>query len=233
MVYQDLYFNELPSFIEKSLAKVFERQKNNDFDGAITSICGIIDCLTGDLYIKLNLGDHKKDDYQQRINKCFRTFKDSYILYLKKSGLDEKNANITWDNFKNSINAVGYVLASFRREFSDVHGIEYAENELILIAMNCATYILRSFMVLHPFIPKNHPINEIGESTRQYLTNCIARHIGRNNILNYPDTINDRFAEIGIAKSDQNNLFQMGIIEQEGKITEKGIEILKVIARDL
>jgi hypothetical protein len=232
-MFHDLFFMDLPSYVEKGLDKVFERQKNNDFDGAITAICGIFDTLTEKFYQKLALGDHKNTDYQQRINKSFQTFKDSYILHLKKSGLDEQNAAIWWNNYCKSINSAAFILASMRREFSDVHGIECIEQELVQVAMNCATYILRSFLILHPYIPQDHPIFHLSDSTRNFLTNCIAIPIGRNTILNSPQKTIEKFLEIHFTKSDTNDLIRIGIINEKRVLTEKGIEILRVIARNL
>ena len=60
---------KLPEAIRAGLEKALRRYRDGDMDGAITSICGVVDQLTGTIYARRGLGDHKKAKYQERVAK--------------------------------------------------------------------------------------------------------------------------------------------------------------------
>ena len=56
----------LPQTVQRAFGKAVRRFRDGDFDGAMTSIVGVVDTLTEDIYIASGLSDHKRASYHQR-----------------------------------------------------------------------------------------------------------------------------------------------------------------------
>ena len=144
----DLDTSNLKGPIREGIINCLKRYRDGDISGAMTSVCGIVDSVTEQIYIKRNLEKYYNDSYQQRITKAFSSLKNEFFLPLTRSFTDEAEITRLWDNYRGSINQAAYVLGSFRRAFSDSHGVKTAPSELIQRALDCAIFIIRSFMGL-------------------------------------------------------------------------------------
>lgn len=128
--------------IQEGIAKTLRRYRDGDFDGAVTSICGVVDAITESVYSQKSLGNHRTDAYQEKVAKAFRALEGEYKNPLNSLGNAEKN--IIWENHYKAVNQAGYVLGAFRREYSDVHGVQNAAPQLVQRAIDCAVFIVRS-----------------------------------------------------------------------------------------
>ena len=141
----DLDTTSLQGPIREGIANCLRRYRDGDTSGAMTSVCGIVDSLTEHIYSHGNLGNHRDHSYQQRITRAFSSLEDKFVQPLTRSSTDPQEISRLWDNYRGSINQAAYVLGSFRREFSDSHGVKIAPPELIQRALDCAIFIIRSF----------------------------------------------------------------------------------------
>jgi len=146
----DIETRTLGDFAKAGLGKCIRRYRDGDFDGAITAICGVVDKLTEDLYSQHQLGDHKKDSYQQRVVKSFGVLESAYRLPMDATKIDLDEKNKIWQNHKGAVNQSGYLLGAFRREYADVHGANNAPPELVQRALDCAVFLVRSITALVP-----------------------------------------------------------------------------------
>jgi hypothetical protein len=134
--------------IRTAIANCLRRYRDGDISGAMTSICGVIESLTDSQYTTHSLGNHRNDSYQERVSKSFAALESAYRAPLDRSSLSTQEKDRLWHNHKQSINQTAYVLASFRREFSDAHGPNDAPPEILQRAIDCAVFILRSITTL-------------------------------------------------------------------------------------
>jgi hypothetical protein len=145
----NLINEDLPDAVINSISKALKRFRDNDYEGAMTTICGLVDNLTADVYQLKNLGDHKNDSYQQRVSLSIGSFEQPYKSSLKNSGIETDEINLVWNNHKKSISNAAYVLGSFRRSLSDVHGDFKKVSPIFLQdAMDSAIYIVRSILTV-------------------------------------------------------------------------------------
>ena len=133
---------KLDDRIQDGIAKTLRRYRDGDFDGAVTSICGVVDAITESVYSQKSLGNHRADSYQEKVAKAFRALETEYKTPLISLGNGEKKR--IWENHYRAVNQAGYVLGAFRREYSDVHGVQNAAPQLVQRAIDCAVFIVRS-----------------------------------------------------------------------------------------
>jgi hypothetical protein len=137
---------DLSEEIQASLATCIRRVRDNDFSGAITSICGAVDLVTSTVYEQKGLGNHRDDSYQQRVNRSFSSYEEEFLAGFNEiSSFNEDEAMRIWSNYRSSINQSAYVLGAFRRTISDAHGIADCPRCFVQKALDCGTFILRSF----------------------------------------------------------------------------------------
>lgn len=129
---------KLDDRIQNGIAKTLRRYRDGDFDGAVTSICGVVDAITEIVYSQNSLGNHRTASYQEKVAKAFRALESEYKNPLSSLGNDEKK--LIWDNHYKAVNQAGYVLGAFRREYSDVHGVQNAAPQLVQRAIDCAVF---------------------------------------------------------------------------------------------
>lgn len=144
----DIDTAELSERIRTAIANSLKRYRDGDTSGAITAICGVVDSLTEEQYAAHNLGNHRTDPYQTRISKTFTALEQAFRDPLDGSKLSAEEIDRLWNNHKGAVNQAAYVLASFRREFSDAHGPQDAPLRLLQRAMDCAVFIVRSVTTL-------------------------------------------------------------------------------------
>ncbi len=140
----DLEAAELPAAVRVGLANCLRRYRDGDTSGAITAICGVVDTLTEEAYARHNLGDHHSDSYQQRASRSFNALETAFKQPLENAGMNPVGVNRLWQNHRGAVNQAAYVLGSFRREFSDAHGVQNAPRKLVQKALDCAVFIVRS-----------------------------------------------------------------------------------------
>ncbi len=132
--------------VQNSLSNCFRRYHDGDYSGAVTCICGSVDSVTEEVYTKRNLGNPHDDSYQQRVNKAFSSLEGEFKSEFKDlDSFDDKEVGKIWSNYRKSINQAAYVLGAFRRNISDTHGVNDCPREFVQKALDCGTYILRSF----------------------------------------------------------------------------------------
>lgn len=130
--------------VRQMLQTAYTRYGQGDYSGAMTAICSALDTLTIRIYKKHELGDAHSASYQERISCSFRAFEKAYKARLAEAQLEEQEVNRIWQNYKGSINQAAYVLGSFRRNASDVHGLSDCSAALVRHAIDCGTFIIQS-----------------------------------------------------------------------------------------
>jgi len=142
----DLEMAALPADVSEAIAEALRRYRDGKYAGAITCACGAVDQTTERLFLENSLGDHKEASYQERVSKAFATKEDQYCAPLRAKGLPPNEVKQIWENHKKAISQSAYVLGAFRREYSDVHGGQSAPVEFVQKSLDCAVFILRSFL---------------------------------------------------------------------------------------
>lgn len=140
----DLETRDLADYVRDGLAKCIRRYRDGDFAGAISSVCGVVDQLTEDIYQSQSLANHKTDSYQQRVVLSFSVLENEFRRPFDESGLDAEKTNQMWQNYRGAVSHSAYVLGAFRREYADVHGVEDAPPELVQRALDCAVFLVRT-----------------------------------------------------------------------------------------
>lgn len=143
----DLSVSELPDAARIGVERAIKRYRDGDPDEAIGAICGVIDSLTQIMYAaNPNLGDHTSDGYQERVSKSMRTLETRIREQLVVSGMDVEEINRVWNNQKSAASNAAYVLAAFRRQYADVHGVKVAPKQFVQRAFDCATFIIKNLV---------------------------------------------------------------------------------------
>lgn len=146
----DLETRDLADFARDGLAKCIRRYRDGDFDGAITSICGVIDQLTETVYDSHSLAYHKSDSYQQRVVRSFSALEVEFRRPFDGTDISADETNRIWQNHRGAMTQSAYVLGAFRREFADVHGVKDAPAALVQRALDCAVFVVRTVSGLIP-----------------------------------------------------------------------------------
>lgn len=143
----DLDTVPLPEMAREGIQNCLRRYRDGDMSGAVGAICGVVDSLTEEVYQSFpELGDHKAASYQERVNRAIGMNEASFRLSLDGSILSTDEIDRLWNNFRQACNQAAYVLASFRRNFSDVHGVKDAPVQLVRRAIDCAVFITRGVL---------------------------------------------------------------------------------------
>ena len=129
-----------PEVVTKAIAKSIRRFRDRDFDGAITSIVGVIDTLTEDIYDRAGLAGHKKTSYQQRAITAHKQLESAFRGRLVGMSLPE--AELTWAGRQRSVNGAADVLGAYRRNFADAHGSGSANPKLVQDALESALFLV-------------------------------------------------------------------------------------------
>jgi len=135
---------DLSEEIRQLLRASYTRYGQGDYSGAMTAVCSAIDTLTKRVYEKHSLGDAHRASYQERASRSFQAFEKAYKARLAEAQIEEQEVMRIWQNYKGSVNQAAYVLGSFRRNASDVHGMSECSAALVRHAIDCGTFIIRS-----------------------------------------------------------------------------------------
>ncbi len=141
------------------LQTAYARYEQADYAGAMTAICSAVDSATTQSYEVHALGDPHKDSYQQRANRAFAALEAGYRARFDSVTSDGSEVTRMWQNYKSAVNQSAYVLGSFRRNVSDVHGASQCPPWLVRHAIDCGTFILRSITAdTQPTTPPAGPL---------------------------------------------------------------------------
>lgn len=135
---------DLSKEIRRLLRTAYTRYGQGDYSGAMTAVCSALDSLTMLVYEKYGLGDAHYASYQERASRSFQAFEKAYKARLAEAHIEEQEVMRIWQNYKGSVNQAAYVLGSFRRNASDVHGMSECSAALVRHAIDCGTFIIRS-----------------------------------------------------------------------------------------
>jgi hypothetical protein len=138
----DAFPTPLPGSVEDGLAKAARRYRDGDLDGAMTTIVGLVDETTENIWAAHDLGDHKLASYHERVVKAHTTHEAAFRASL--TGMDDGEAGRTWDAQKRAVNGAGEVLAAYRRNYADVHGAKPSDAELVEAALHAAALVIFS-----------------------------------------------------------------------------------------
>lgn len=130
--------------VKSLLRTAYRRFGEGDYSGAMTAICSGLDTVTNHLYKLHNLGNPHDDSYQQRVSRSFAVLETVYRERFGQMTDDGNEVNKLWQNYRGAINQAAYVMGSFRRNASDVHGVSACPPELIRHAIDSGTFIIRS-----------------------------------------------------------------------------------------
>jgi hypothetical protein len=129
----------LPEGPLAALQKAINRYRDGDFDGAMTALCSAVDGACEEL------AGHTVEKWTDLsfVQKVKVAHRPCMARLQALSGLDPKEITIISENNKRSISAAAEVLASFRRGYSDAHGINPTPAALVQIGFDSAVYLLR------------------------------------------------------------------------------------------
>lgn len=133
--------------IQDAISNCMQRYRDEDYAGAITSICGAVDSMTEHVYTAKEIGDAYSDSYQQRVNRAFTSYEQEYkdeFDSIDAIGGDELIK--IWNNHRSAVNQAAYILGSFRRNISDAHGPSECPRRFVQKALDCGIFILRSML---------------------------------------------------------------------------------------
>lgn len=130
--------------VKTLLRNAYRRFGEGDYSGAMTAICSALDTVTNHLYKVHGLGNPHDDSYQQRVSRSFVVLEPAYRERFSQMTDDGAEVNKLWQNYRGAINQAAYVMGSFRRNASDVHGVSQCPPELIRHAIDSGTFIIRS-----------------------------------------------------------------------------------------
>ena len=63
----NLQSSKLPPTLREGLGRALRRYRDGDVSGSLTSICGMVDTLTANIWTQNALGDHTNASYQERV----------------------------------------------------------------------------------------------------------------------------------------------------------------------
>lgn len=132
----------LPESVEEGLAKAARRYRDGDLDGAMTTIVGLVDETTENIWAAHGLGNHKAAPYHERVVNAHRTREAAFRASL--AGMNAGEARRTWDAQKRAVNGAGEVLAAYRRNYADVHGAKSPDANLVEAALHAAALVIYS-----------------------------------------------------------------------------------------
>ena len=138
----NLSTQDLPDTYRIGMENAVRRYRDDDHAGAITAICGVVDQLTQLYFQHYNLGNHKDASYGERVTKSYQAIGDHFQNQLVTHGVDSNKAKMVWQNQLKSVGQAGFVLASYRQEFSDAHG-GLGPKQYVQRSMDCAVFIVR------------------------------------------------------------------------------------------
>jgi len=139
---------ELPITFQENITKALKRYRDGDFPGCITTICGLVDNLTENIFKSYSIGDHVSCSYHERVGKSIKAFEIEYKNQFKGI-IQEDELNRLWNNHFKSISQAGYVLGSLRRHLSDVHGGKEINSKFVQVSIDCAIYIIRNLLNIY------------------------------------------------------------------------------------
>lgn len=140
----DEAFKDSSEEVRQLLRTAYMRYDQSDFPGAMAAVCSILDTLTVQIFEERNLGDPHKASYQERAVRSFQAFEEAYNTCLTEAQIDDDEVTRIWKNYKGAVNQAAYVLGSFRRNVSDVHGVSQCSPALVRHALDCGTFVIRS-----------------------------------------------------------------------------------------
>jgi hypothetical protein len=136
----DLPLDTMADPVRDAVVKAIRRYRDRDFDGAMTSIVGIIDTITESIYSANGLPGHATSSYQQRAITARRTLEPRFRASL--AGMDASEADLAWKGQQRAVNGSADVLGAFRRNYSDVHGASSADPGLVQTALHSALFLV-------------------------------------------------------------------------------------------
>jgi hypothetical protein len=142
----NLEMAQLPEHEQKLISKSLNRYRQGDLDGAITSICSVVDSITEKIYTQNTLGNHRNDSYQQRVNRSFKLRETEIKQILNAENLPIQEVTQIWNNLKGAVSQAAYVLGAFRRNISDVHGASNSSAQLVQQALDSTVFIVRNLI---------------------------------------------------------------------------------------
>lgn len=138
----DLPPDTLPDPVREAFVKAVRRYRDGDFDGAMTSVVGVIDTITETIYDENGLPNHKQASYQQRAVTAHKTLESRFRTSLV--GMSPAEADRSWSGQHRAVNGAADVLGAFRRNYSDAHGAGSGDPGLVQMALHSALFVVYS-----------------------------------------------------------------------------------------
>lgn len=132
----------LSSVAQKGLEKALRRHRDGDLDGAITSIAGVIDTLTLEIYDRYELRGYKTAGFHGRIVAAYRQLRSEFEASLETMNADARTR--TWKAQERAVGGAAEVLAAYRNNYSDAHGPRSGDSKIVQAAMHAAVFLIRS-----------------------------------------------------------------------------------------
>jgi hypothetical protein len=140
---------DLDEETKTTINKSIRRFRDGDLSGATTAICGTVDKTTQDIFLAENaegrpLGEHTTMGYASRVSVAFKSFEPRFKSKLSPL-VNTDEVDRLWHWQLKAVQQAAEVLASYRRNFSDAHGVGNPPISFVQHALDSAIYILRSF----------------------------------------------------------------------------------------
>ena len=135
----------VPEPIQKGLAKALKRYRDGDMSGCVTTVCGLLDTITEQIYDENNLGNHKDHSYHERISKAYNTLEEKFKDIFRDNNFEDSEIIQVWQNQRKAVSQSAHVLGSYRRNISDVHGDKDVDPKIVQLVLDNAIFVIRAF----------------------------------------------------------------------------------------
>ncbi|MBF0213302.1 MAG: hypothetical protein HQM00_07020 [Magnetococcales bacterium] len=138
--------SEIPTEFENRIGKLLERYRNGDFNGAITTLAGMIDDLTEEIwkaYDNLNHLEHAQAGFDKKVTDAFGALRSGLEQAL---GDDHPDTKDIVTSVSGAIAQSAKALQRLRRSFSDAHGEKQAGDYLVKQTLAITLFL---FTTLH------------------------------------------------------------------------------------
>ena len=145
----DLPLDTMSDYIRESVMKATYRYLKRDFAGAMTTSVGIVDDVAKSILedYGISVPNIRRMPYHQRVIEAHKITKSQFLDLLIE--VTPEDADRVWISKKQAVNSAANLLATFRRQYSDVHGPNSAKPILVRVALNSAFLLLYNLTDWH------------------------------------------------------------------------------------
>lgn len=123
-----------------AIAKAAQRYRDGDFDGAMTTVIGIVDEITGEISASAGIAGYQNASFHNRTMAAHAALESRFRAELQ--GMSEAEANRAWEGQRRAVNGAAEVLGAYRRAYADAHGPKPADGRVVRRALQSALFVV-------------------------------------------------------------------------------------------